>query len=514
MRKWVGVGFLLLLGWLLAFTSLRWDSISVDEPTHFDYGRRALEGKFEFRNWWDGAKMPVSVLNVLPVRLVRPEWLARCPQCPEAIRLGRHVTLLFSVLLGLLIFCWAEKLYGTAAGFLALMLFTFSPNLLAHRRYVTTDLYVTLMFFASFYSLWSFERFGGWLRGMRTALLAGIALVVKISAFWLYPIIAMIFAVQSSRRDKPGGMRLKNAAGWLALFALTAILVVNAVYLFKGSFTPLRQYSFFSSTMKSAQKSPLLRDVAVPLPHAWVSRVDEVLYVEETGDTYGPLYFFGQYQNGKEKKGFKGYYFAAYLLKEPLGAQILFLLALFFYLKRRKEFRFWNDEIFLAAPVIFFAVYLNFFFKTQTGIRYALPVFPLIYVFTASLLKNGAAINRRLKICTAGLLLYMVISVMSYYPFFLPYFNEIVWDRSTAYRYLFDSNVVWGDQFLRLQAFLKTQPGHYIFNPKAPVSGKIILDLWSYFFDKDRAQMDWLVKNYRPKSHIAYAYWIYDTRET
>src|SRR3989338_6628036 len=48
--------------------------------------------------------------------------------------------LLFFVLAAILIFKWAKKLYGNGGALVALLLFSFSPTVLAHARFVTTDL--------------------------------------------------------------------------------------------------------------------------------------------------------------------------------------------------------------------------------------------------------------------------------------------------------------------------------------------------------------------------------------
>ena len=52
--------------------------------------------------------------------------------------------------------------------------------------------------------------------------------------------------------------------------------------------------------------------------------------------------------------------------------------------------------------------------------------------------------SRNRKIAIFVLAAYLVVSVLSYYPYYLSYFNEIVWDRRDAYKYLADSNLDWG----------------------------------------------------------------------
>jgi len=53
---------------------------------------------------------------------------------------GRFSMVILSLCLGLLMFFWARKLYGNAAGLFALFLFAFSPNLIAHGSLANTDL--------------------------------------------------------------------------------------------------------------------------------------------------------------------------------------------------------------------------------------------------------------------------------------------------------------------------------------------------------------------------------------
>src|SRR5262249_27774016 len=65
---------------------------------------------------------------------------------------GRVPIVLLSVLLGIAVARCAARLYGEGAGYLALVLYAVSPDLLAHGQLVTTDLGVTCFMFLSVYS--------------------------------------------------------------------------------------------------------------------------------------------------------------------------------------------------------------------------------------------------------------------------------------------------------------------------------------------------------------------------
>jgi ATP synthase F1 gamma subunit len=80
------------------------------------------------------------------------------------------------------------------------------------------------------------------------------------------------------------------------------------------------------------------------------------------------------------------------------------------------------------------------------------------------LLKNWPASSRRFKITIILLLLYLLASVLSYFPHYLSYFNELVLDRKNAYRILADSNIDWGQNRWYLREFQAQHPD-YIFEP-------------------------------------------------
>jgi hypothetical protein len=59
-------------------------------------------------------------------------------------QVARLPTLAVAVMLGVVVFAWSRRLYGPAAGVLSLFLYVFDANILAHSRFITTDLYPRL----------------------------------------------------------------------------------------------------------------------------------------------------------------------------------------------------------------------------------------------------------------------------------------------------------------------------------------------------------------------------------
>src|SRR5262249_58886240 len=60
---------------------------------------------------------------------------------------ARLPVVLLSALLGLGVFFWARESYGWQAGYLALALYIFNPDILAHSQLVTTDLALSAFLF-------------------------------------------------------------------------------------------------------------------------------------------------------------------------------------------------------------------------------------------------------------------------------------------------------------------------------------------------------------------------------
>ena len=65
---------------------------------------------------------------------------------------SRLPIILLALILGIFIFVWTRQLAGITAGFIALLLYAFDPNILGHNHYVTTDLGIAAFFaFALYY---------------------------------------------------------------------------------------------------------------------------------------------------------------------------------------------------------------------------------------------------------------------------------------------------------------------------------------------------------------------------
>jgi hypothetical protein len=457
--------------------------------------------------------MPLSGLNALPRKVASalPDGPVR--RALEPIEVGRYVTVAGAVLLGWLIFRWAGRLYGPAAGLLALTLYVLDPNILAHGGLITVDVFAAGMITLTVWAFWRFLNHEGPGRKRVAALSVvtfGLAQLAKYTAAYLVPILLLIAGGYAGpalwglarRRDWRGlGGRLMAFAGYAGLYLAAAVLVVNAGYWGQDTGRPLAGARFLSRELREVQTTlrgaPGLR---IPAPWDYVAGLDWALSQDRGGTN---VYLLGELgKGGVRGRRFPEYFAVGWLVKEPIAIQLLLFLAVGAYLARLRRFDFRRNEWFLACPVLFFAWYLTCVFNFQIGYRHALVVLPFVFVFTGSLLRDAAS-GRGPRLLLGGLLLYLVVSTLSYYPHFIPYFNEIVWDRTTGYRILIDSNLDWRQDGWYVTRYLRRHPGT-ILDPAGPTAGTILLSA-----DIAATGHPWLRENFRPVGHVAYAHLIF-----
>jgi hypothetical protein len=256
------------------------------------------------------------------------------------------------------------------------------------------------------------------------------------------------------------------------LILATSVLVINLGFLFNGSGTTLGHYQFKSTFLQSIQHFlPVLNKMPIPIPYPYLQALDSVIFDERTAETYGNIYLLGKLS---KPAGFPGYYLIAFLLKVPFTILALLSVSLCDWLRSFRKDEFIRQDMYLIIPILIFSIYFNFFFQAQTGIRYLLVIFPILLIYCTRFFRNRSGFSRRSWILLSLAGSYLIISVASYFPNYLSYFNEFVINRTYSYRYLADSNLDWGQNQGALVKFLSQHP-EYHFDPVKPTAGLIVV---------------------------------------
>lgn len=472
-------------------------SATYDEPAHLRYGYQVLAGNAAR---FDDSKMPVTALNALSAALLggpRPESDRILPN-------ARMATLLIWILLGLWIHRWCQRLYGPAAAAAALFLFAVDPNLGAHARWVTTDLY------AAFFIFVAVERFSrlldrpGWLHAVQAGFALALAQAAKFSAVYLYIILFALWAAQSGLPALHSG---KIRSHWRTglLYAGVHLLVLNALFLFDGTGMPFAAHAWKSELFQQVSRSAgWLARLPLPFPAPFLEGLDWVKHYETEFSGRCPGYLLGQIL---EQKSF-AYYPVVLWFKIPIPVQILCAFALLRALRKNSL----PQGVFsLWLPTLFYLAYFVFFCRAQMGIRLLLPILPFVYVLLGQTVRELFVSGKKVFAWVGvALCVWAACSPLSYYPHTLSYFNEWAWNRKHLYRILADSDLDWGQNDGLADRYVASRPW-ICKNPTAPVEGMILVSanfLTGVVFPEKH---DWMrvIRRAEPVGHVGYSYLLF-----
>lgn len=429
---------------------------------------------------------------------------------PERIlHWARFPIMLLAVVFGWLFYRWVYGQYGAKVALLALFFFVFSPTILAHSRYVTTDLAAAFGFFIGIAAILRFFSRPTLWRAVTTGCVLGVALLLKFSLFLIVPLY-FLFAfiwVFLDRYDELFGTEPFRArlgtfiaaelamAGKVFVVCFASLLVIWPVYQFHVfNYPAARQVADTAFTLQSFGIRPIADMVIFmagkPLLRPIGQYMFGLLMVVQRASGGNTAYFLGEVSSA----GWWYYFPTVYLFKELLALHILSVIALVFGIKniyRAKEKTFravaeWlRDNFALTASMIFIAVYWTQSMRSplNIGVRHIMPTLPFIYFLVSrqtvrwlSSRHLSAPRNafewmrvfylRYLKAAprytvVAVLLAWACIATIVAFPHYLSYFNEIAGGTDRGYLYAVDSNYDWGQDLNRLRDYVqKNRIGH------------------------------------------------------
>lgn len=474
---------------LLAVFSMRGDSLTMDESAHLPAGYSYLTQKDMRLNpehpplVKDLAAIPLLFIRGInfPYELkdwksdVNGQWgfgfnfLYNSGNPADAmIFWGRMPMILLLIFLGFFVFKWARELWGNKTALLSLFFYSFSPTLLAHGRLVTTDVgAATGVVIGTYYFLKALKTptkkniiIGG--------VAFGIAELLKFSLILLAPFFIFLGLVWWIIRAG----KIKEVLKTLILVFLIGGIVIGIVYQFHvWNYPKEKQVSDTRFILSSFKIKPLSNAVVwmadKPVLRAYAQYLLGVFMIMQRAVGGNTTYFIGEVS----ASGWKNYFPTVYLLKETFAFHIFTLFALLYTALIIKR-PFWKNPVERAKswlkkyfPEFTMLAFVGLYWATSLssnlniGVRHLMPVIPLTILLVASVtmkwLKEPAL---KLKyVIFGGLILWQAFSVISIYPHFLAYFNEIAGGPKQGYLYTVDSNLDWGQDLKRLKNWVDSQ---------------------------------------------------------
>ncbi len=416
----------------------------------------------------------------------------------QIINGARVGPILLTLLLILVVYLWSKELLGAGWALLPTALIAFSPTVLAHGHYVTTDVGAALGIFIATFTFIKYldHKTGKWL--IIAGLAFGTAQLMKFSAVLLIPFFfAIAFFVILRRLYTSGWKGAALAAGnFIASFAgifIVGLLLIYAVYFIFTLNEPIEiQYRDTATILQSFNGGPDPEWKSCS-PASFTTRcIAEIDIWMSQNKVFRPLgeYLLGVLMVGQRASGgntgyFLGevsaagwwYYFPlVFLLKEPLPS--LLLIALIFLLtsgriiKNRNYtpkafFDYMGLHLAEFSMLLFFTLYWIYSIRSplNIGVRHILPTLPFLYILVASGVKNwvvrrdlamGSAMRKffmtlgqLVKTSAKGLILAILViwylgEALITTPHYLSYFNQIGGGTNNGFKYVTDSNYDWG----------------------------------------------------------------------
>lgn len=257
--------------------------------------------------------------------------------------IARWACIPFSLAGGLFAFFYARELWQSdLSGLLALTLWCFEPNILAHAELITNDAACTAFGLGATWLFWRWLKQPTWGRAALAGLLLGLAELAKMSwlmLFGLWPLLWLLWqwSLHRQQRRSPSppstldtGHSTLNSLPQLSLILLFALYLINLGYAFDGTFTRLKEFEFISTSLTGLERSgdignrfrdSWLGELPVPLPKQYVLGFDTQKHDFESWSR--PSYLRGEWKQG----GWWYYYLYGLWVKVPHGVQILVVLS-------------------------------------------------------------------------------------------------------------------------------------------------------------------------------------------
>lgn len=499
----------LALALVLAGHAARTDSVTVDEPSHLVAGYTTLT-QGDFRLSPDHPPLARALL-ALPLLFRDVTWRPLSGADPltdaawrsgdfftlgrvfmeswndgqDLVRSSRAVAIVLLLTLLVTVGAVAFRRFGPGGAVVAVWVAALDPTLLAHGHLATIDVPFSLV---ALLVLAATDRWVARPTRGRLALLAvtfAAASLVKFSWFTVAPAVVVMVIVGNRHEGVRATMRSLASVG-LAI-ALTTLGAIWAAYGFRfhaarGADADLATMHVLGDVGRPRPTTPataweaILHDpatgadrpgVAVPVlrfAHNWKVLPEAYLYGVAYVAKKG-LNRAGYLRGRHSMTGFSSYFPWAFAVKTPLPTLVLIAWGLAAGL--------WGLRVrplspFAAGGAVFLVAYLAVLTGSalNLGVRHLLPVTLLLAIAAGGVWPQRRAeithqARRWLVLRTAlivALLGWLAAGTLRAAPHFLGYFNEAVGGWRNGHHHLADSNLDWGQDLLRLEAYLRRNP--------------------------------------------------------
>lgn len=379
------------------------------------------------------------------------------PRAMTMWAVARLILIPFVLLGAWVVYRWSRSL--SDAGCVALALFVFSPTILGHGSMMTPDTV------AAGFGVMAAMSFRRWLRtpSLLETVLSGTTFSVAVMAKSTWLVVLPAFAiVQCGIEAHCATLRWDWWQRCMSLASMVCIVVmaINGAYGFERTLTPLEKIPFSSQALSHNEIPGVtwernrfidtsLGRLPIPLPASFIEGLD---VQRKDFDAKYRSYLMGEWKFG----GWWYYYLIGFLVKEPIGFQLMLYVSMLHGLwnwKRwtRESIREWS--LIVTPPLLIFGLV-----SSQTGfnhhMRYVLPAYPFLFIIAA----RTVTLGKLRKWFSYACLTWQAATVLWFAPHWMSYYNEAAGGPKNGHKWLVDSNIDWGQDILMLKWWQDKHP--------------------------------------------------------
>jgi hypothetical protein len=375
---------------------------------------------------------------------------------PASLHRARLGMLVFPAVLLAVLVAWSRSAFGPVAGLWTAFLAATNPTLLAYAPLVSSDVAFTAMGTAAAFAAFAWLQQPSLLRllGFGSAL-GALAATKYTSAITGGGIAFAVLAATCSGFDPaaraaseapPRGLGRRIALAMLALVAaaMLALGMLYAAYLFASPpFGAQRSATLESTALKAIAALPLGSTLLGILPEPLVAGLDyQAVVTAQTGN--------GSF--GEQRGNHPAYYPVSIAFKTPL---VLLLLALLGAITARSTKRwFW---LCAGLPPLLLLAYCSGTKALQMGIRYVLPIVPLLLLLAGAALARPWTRTRLGRIVLVGVVGSSLWNVAACWQHPIGFFNLLAGGAANGFRIVPDSNCDWWQRLTPDEAALRAR---------------------------------------------------------
>lgn len=411
---------------------------------------------------------------------------------------ARMRMILLGLLLGWMIAWWSWRLGGPLAAVVAVAVFCFDPNFLAHTPLVKADVATALLFLSLMMSVWLLGERATLGRMIATALLLGAAVMTKSSGVLGIPILA---AALLCRACGPAPWpvlrwimrtrlaRLAAGAAMLGGAVLIVYLMVWACYGFRFAPTADSNQQFDVQSVVDAGSANEFnqlhaddepsRQQVLDWQTQWMPPITVRLAMWANAHKLAPQAYIQGFLflwaasfartnwlcGHASTTGWWYYFPLAMSFKTPLATLAAAAMALAFWSWRRAGAfarNWWALCCILLVPVLYMAAMIAM--HLNLGLRHVLVIYPYLFIVLGV---TAASFWRRRPRATVTVVAIVLagLATETYcaYPDFIPFFNAAAGGARGGLRLLSDSNLDWGQDLPLVAQWERQHPDDAVY---------------------------------------------------